>query len=375
MNVLYVTNTLHRGGAEAHLLLLATGLRARGHHCEVAFLRSSVEGGSFDLRPSFEHAGIRTHYLDCERSYDPRIGIRLNRVLASRPWHVLHSHLPRADAAAAMCKRWNRRQAWIATLHHPYDNAYSGARLVPVLAPMWRRADGIIAVSEMVRRWAIDRLKLPAGSVRTIPHGLDSQPRPHGGAPLPAAPRHCIGSIGRYEERKGHETLIRAMAIVLKEFPDARLIVAGHDPWGYGGVLQRLIDEMGLRDHVQLIGFMSDKESFFSQIDIFAFASLSEGFGIVLLEAMAEAKPAVVSNFPPLNEILTPGVTGLVAERDDPADFARAIITLFRDQDTMRRMGDAGRERVRSEFSTERMVDRTLAFYKDIVASGTAVRA
>ena len=91
----------------------------------------------------------------------------------------------------------------------------------------------------------------------------------------PAAPRHCIGSIGRYEERKGHETLIRAMAIVLKEFPDARLMVAGHDPWGYGGVLQRLIDEMDLRDHIQLIGFMSDKESFFSQIDIFAFASLS----------------------------------------------------------------------------------------------------
>ena len=46
-----------------------------------------------------------------------------------------------------MCKQWNRRQAWIATLHHPYDNAYSGARLVPVLAPMWRRADGIIAVT------------------------------------------------------------------------------------------------------------------------------------------------------------------------------------------------------------------------------------
>lgn len=376
MNVLYVTNTLHKGGAEAHLLLLTRGLRARGVACEVAFLRSAVDGGSLDLREHFEAEGIPTHYLGCERSYDPRIGVRLKRVLAGKRWDVLHSHLPRADAAAAMCKLLDRRQTWIATLHHPYDNAYSGARLVPVLAPMWRMADGVIAVSETVRQWAIARLGVSGQAIRTIVHGVD--PERGGGAdtagPKPPAgpPRFCVGSIGRYEERKGHETLIQAMVMILKEFPDAQLRIAGHDPWGYGDVLKRLIDELGLHGHVQLLGYMSDKEAFFSEIDVFAFASLSEGFGIVILEAMAAGKPAVVSNITPLNEIIVPGVSGLAAERDDPATFANAIMSLFRDPAYLRRMGDEGRRRVAAEFSQDRMVENTLAFYQDVLAASTA---
>lgn len=376
MNVLYVTNTLHKGGAEAHLLLLTQGLLARGVTCEVAFLRSAVEGGSLDLRDSFEAAGVRTHYLGCERSLDPRIGVRLNRVLSGRRWDILHSHLPRADAAAAICKALNRQQAWVVTLHHPYDNAYSGARLVPALAPMWRMADGIIAVSEAVRQWAIARLRVPQEVIRTIVHGVDAGriPSDHEST---GSPRLCIGSIGRYEGRKGHETLIRAMPAILKEFPGARLTIAGHDPWGYGDALRTSIADLGLQAHVHLAGFVSDKERFFAGIDVFAFASLSEGFGIVVLEAMAAGKPVVVSDIAPLNEIIVPGVSGMVARLEDPASFAAAIATLFRDRDGLRRMGTEGRHRVVSEFSQDRMVDKTLDFYREVAArrAGAAAEA
>ena len=72
MRVLYVINTLYNGGAEAHLLLLARGVQQHDVTCEVAFLRESVGGGSIDLRGAFEAAGVRTHYLGCEKSYDLR---------------------------------------------------------------------------------------------------------------------------------------------------------------------------------------------------------------------------------------------------------------------------------------------------------------
>ena len=104
MNVLQVANTLHQGGAEAHLLQLARGLKGYGVNCEVAFLRSHVAGGSSDLRQMFEDAGVRTHYLECERSYDLRAGIRLKGLLSARKWDILHLHLPRCDAASAFCK-------------------------------------------------------------------------------------------------------------------------------------------------------------------------------------------------------------------------------------------------------------------------------
>src|SRR5438477_4458382 len=110
MKVLQVINTLHKGGAEAHLLLLAKGLRRRGVDCEVAFLRTKVAGGSVDLRDAFEQAGVRTHYLASENPYNPRSVTGLHSLLAANRWDILHSHLPRADAAAAVCKLLNRRQ-------------------------------------------------------------------------------------------------------------------------------------------------------------------------------------------------------------------------------------------------------------------------
>ena len=379
MKILYVINTLHKGGAEAHLLLLTRGLQSRGVTCEVAFLRSAAAGGSVNLRGTFEDAGIRTHYLRCDNSLDPRAAVRLNRLLGTRRWDVLHSHLPRADAAAAACRLFKSHQAWISTVHHPYDerNAYSGARVIPLLAPMWRLADGIIAVSEPVRQWCIHTFGVQPSAVQTIVHGIDPDQRDRAAALSPPVARssYCIGSIGRYEQRKGHETLIRAMVPILKEFPDAQLRIAGHDPWGYGDVLRRMIAELHLEEHVHLAGFTSDKDAFLSSIDVFAFASLSEGFGIVLLEAMNAGKPSVVSDIPPLTDIICPGTSGLAARRDDPQGFANAIMTLFRNPAYMQQMGAAARQRAVSEFSQSRMVEKTLQYYRDVVGKKTAAAA
>jgi len=373
MNVLFVATTLHRGGAEMHLLLLARGLRAHGITAEVAFLRADVAGGSVDLRETFEREGIRTHYLGSERFYDPRAAVRLHRLLRSRQWDVVHSHLPRADAAAATCKLLMPRQVWISTLHHPYDDsAYSAAALIPVLAPMWRLANGVIAVSEPVREWAIRRLRLNAGTVRTVVHGVGPDAPDASEFTPPGA--CCVGSIGRYEARKGHETLIRAMVPLLREFPHARLKIAGHDPWGHGAVLRGLIAELGLQQHVDLVGFTDDKRAFFVDVDVFAFASRSEGFGIVVIEAMHAGKPVVVSDISPLRDIINPGHSGLVAEPDNPDSFAAAIGSLFRNRADLARIGDEARRRVEAEFSYQRMIERTIAFYRDVTAA-TPVRA
>ena len=374
MHVLQVTNTLHKGGTETHLLDLTTGLRDLGVTCEVAFLRSVVAGGSPDLREAFEAAGIRTHYLACESPYDLRAPVRLRRLLAARNWDILHSHLPRSDAAAAVCRLLDSRQTWIATLHHPYDSdddAYAGRRWVRPMAPMWRLADGVIAVSESLRQWGITRLGLSPARVRTIVHGIEvGAPGPSSMSPTASvAPRlrYRIGAIGRYERRKGHDTLIRSMITILKHFPDAELRLAGHDPWGYGAVLKRLIDDLGVQGQVRLVGYVSDKDTFFADIDVFAFASRSEGFGIVVLEAMAAGKAVVVSNIAPLNEIVQPDQSGLVADSDDPDGFAAAIVGLFRDPARLECFGREAQRRVRTEFSRTRMVARTLDYYRAVL--------
>ena len=84
---------------------------------------------------------------------------------------------------------------------------------------------------------------------------------------------------------------------------------------------------------------------------------------------MAAATPSVVSNLAPLNAIIVPGTSGLVAECDDVEGFAGAIVSLFRDPGNARKIGDAARRRVEQEYSAARMVDNTLRYYDDILCA------
>ena len=146
------------------------------------------------------------------------------------------------------------------------------------------------------------------------------------------------------------------MVYILKKFPDAELRIAGHDPWKYGKVLKKLISELKLEKHVHLNGYITDTNKFLSKLDVFAFASLKEEFGIVVLEAMTAAREVVVSNISPLKEIICPGVSGLVAERQCPQDFANAIISLLKNPNYMHRVGAERLKRVKADFSTAKML-------------------
>jgi glycosyltransferase involved in cell wall biosynthesis len=97
------------------------------------------------------------------------------------------------------------------------------------------------------------------------------------------------------------------MPAVLHKVPNASLLIAGHAPWGYGPTLQALITELGLGERVQLVGFQDDVPAFLSGVDVFAFASRAEGFGQVLLEAMAAGRPVVASKLAPHTEIVVDG--------------------------------------------------------------------
>ncbi len=176
-----------------------------------------------------------------------------------------------------------------------------------------------------------------------------------------------IGSIGRLEPRKGHDTLIRAMPAILRQSPGATLLIAGHDPENYAPTLERLIRELDLARAVRLVGFQHDVPAFLHGVDVFAFASRFEGFGQVVVEAMAAARPVVASRIAPLTEIVVDGETGTLAALDDPGAFAEAIGSLLADPDTARRLGRQGRERVRTAFSADRMTGETLRVYAEHV--------
>jgi glycosyltransferase involved in cell wall biosynthesis len=107
-------------------------------------------------------------------------------------------------------------------------------------------------------------------------------------------------------------------------------------------------------------------------LDAFAMPSIWEGFGIVLLEAMAAGKPVVASRVATIPEVVVDGETGLLVPAGEAAALAEALASLALDPDLARRMGEAGRARLQRHFSVEKMVGDTELLYRELVEEARA---
>jgi glycosyltransferase involved in cell wall biosynthesis len=369
MKILHLINTLSAGGAELHLLTLCRHLKRLGVEPVVAYLKEGR--GSRPLRSDFEAAGIPVFHLGSDGVGLVRPWLRLRHLLKQERAEILHTHLPKADLLGFLARLSGFSSPWVSSVHGIYANHWRGRWALPLFGLVWRRADRIIAISEAVKNWLVQYYRLRPEGVRVVYYGIEPERWASPVQDLRSAwgleGRFLIGSVGRLEPVKGHDILIRAMYSVVRQFPQAILLIAGHDPWSYGRVLERQVAQLGLERNVLLLGFQSDVPSFLHALDVFAFASRSEGFGQVLIEAMAVGKPIVASRIPPITEIVMEGETGLLVPSDDPDSFARAICALLDNPQRAREMGERGQQRVREIFSAEAMARKTLEVYKQVL--------
>jgi glycosyltransferase involved in cell wall biosynthesis len=372
MKVVHVINTLSAGGAELHLLTLCRYLKRQGIEIVVAFLREHDKDNR-SVRLDFEEANIRTVNLAADSRYNYAFLVRFARLLKKERPDILHTHLPRADIAAAFVLQAMRVPHFLCSVHGIYRDRWFGSWAAPLMRRAYQEAEGVIAISGAVKDWLEQDLGVSGDKVTVIHYGIEPQrfSRPDAGlrASWNLDGNAVIGSLGRLEPGKGYDCLIQAMPAMLERDPNVRLLIGGHDPLGYGKDLQALIGRLKLDSHVRLVGTQNDAPSFFNALDVFAFASRSEGFGQVVIEAMAAGKPVVASRIPPLTEIVNDGETGLLVNLDEPQAFANAIGWLLTHPEQGKQMAKRGQERVYSHFSAQRMADQTLSLYEALLRS------
>lgn len=245
-----------------------------------------------------------------------------------------------------------------------------------------RVADAVVTVSHAMKDELL-RLGFPPEKIHVCYNGVDtekyspdqvSQERK-----LEVRMRYGIGEddlmilfIGRLVPVKGVDKLISAMPLVLKELPDAKLVVVG-----LGDMyeeLQRQVDSLGLREAVKFrTEFIPEEEriAHYAACDVAVFPSFYEPFGIVALEAMSMAKPVVVgaSGTSGLKEIVItegPGRCGAHVNPADPMDIARGVVELTRDPERRAEYGKNGRRRA-LEFTWEAAARRTLEVYEGLL--------
>ena len=374
MKVLHLIKTVYAGGAELHLLTLCQQLKHQGMEIVVAYLQDPIEWGSRPLHGAFEQAGIRIVNLHTDALYDTQVVRRLVSLLKEERPDIFHTHLPRADFAGAIVNLIGPSVPWVCSVHSIYSTRWSGRWTLPLCRLVWRRADAVIAISHAVKDWLVQGMLLPTERVTVIHYGIEpsrfAQPNSYHDGNSVLTSGTVVGSAGRLEPSKGYDCLIRAMPAILQEIPTASLLIAGNDPHGYGRTLQALIGELRLDAHVQLVGFQDDVPLFLNSVGVFAFASRVEGFGQVIVEAMAAAKPVVASRIAPITEIVLDDQTGLLAEPGNPQSFADAITWLLRHSEAARDMGKLGQTRVQNYFSAERMAAETLLLYQKLARAG-----
>jgi glycosyltransferase involved in cell wall biosynthesis len=354
VRVVHVHRIRGIGGSERHLLTLLPALAERG--IEPVFV--GLDDPASDPEPFYRGLGVEHVRLSCPRDLDPGLTRRLRREIRGLRPDLVHTHLVHADVYGALAAG---RTPLVSTKHN--DDRFRLGPFRYVERVLARRASRVIAITEALRRFCVDRVGLPAAKVEVVHYGLDGLPEPWGPdveVPVPADARVLL-CVGRLAEQKGIDVAIRALDRIREREPRAVLVVLGEGP-------ERERLEALAGEGVFLPGRVGDATAWYQRAELLVHPARWEGFGLALLEAMLAGKAVVATRVSSAPEIVVDGGTGILIPPDDVAALADAVLGLLGDPARAAGQGEAGLARARSEFSVARMAGRTAALYAEVSA-------
>jgi glycosyltransferase involved in cell wall biosynthesis len=308
-----------------------------------------------------------------------------------------HSYKPNLQARLQAAALGPVGLPLVAHYHNQYDNKWQADGSLPLDRRLAERSAALVACSAAVASHIQDRLGLGAGRVLVVPNGVDAErfhpADPRGGrlaarqrlaAPLgisaddpTLATQPWIALVGRLCRQKGQDLLLRAAARLRTAHPDARwLLVGSADDSASRDDLLALAQALKLPpDRVSLPGHVQDMPSLYQAIDLLAAPSRWEGYGLMLVEAMACGTPIVASRAGAIPEVVgddrpgappgPPGPASLVAV-DDVDALAAALDTLLRDPALRAARGAAGPARA-GQLGWQPSADRLDALYTELL--------
>ena len=316
---------------------------------------------------------------------DAPTDVGATRVIASliERWSIdlVHTHLWNADLFGSCAAAWQGRPV-VSTVHGsnflPFGSEGLHRLRRDVLSLTYRAVyklcDHVIVPSQALVDDLADRagVRVPRNRITVVPNGLDvedTRARAHAAA-LPAAvearmPAPLVACVANMFAIKGQEWLVRAWPQIVAAVPRSVLALVG-DGESRASV-ERLVADLGLGGSVIFTGSLDNPLGVVRRADVIVLPSLSEGFGIALLEAMVLGRAIVASNVGGIPEVINDGATGLLVPPADSAALASAITRLLLDAPLRARLGEQAPLLVEREWSASRMVDRTAEVYEDVL--------
>lgn len=379
MKILYTINSSKRGGAENHLLDLVEGFYNRGHEIYVW-----CPAGEMATEYSKAGAVVNETYIESDLDF-PYI-FKLAEFLRKNKIDVLHAHELKAVGNALIAGFLARTKVKITHTHTPISEwrvsrikKFINTKLfyTPIVNLLSSREIALTSSRKVVKvREGIKEPKL-----EIIPNGLklkNFKIEPAAKVEYRTAIRQrfkinsddfVFGNVGRLTKEKGTDVLLEAFALLLKntkvDSEKTKLLIAG------GGNLEETLrtraQELEIEDKVIFTGIFDEKDKIklYSTFDAFVFPSLAEGFGIVLIEAMAMGLPTIASNLDVLQEV--GGSMVIFFETGDFSDLAQKMFNLYSKRDRLDNLKAESKRRVEELYTLDKFIDNYERLYLDLL--------
>jgi glycosyltransferase involved in cell wall biosynthesis len=372
---------------------LVKGLERRGHRVTMIVTNDPRLGGR--IRPAAQEFGVALEPGYVLSRYSPSLAdirdvTRLRRQLLDGSLDVLHAHLSHDNVVASLANAWAGRPAVLVRTRHNYSStsrrchAVSWGSRLSSRVLFRRMSDGIIAVSEGIRRETVEVYGVPKEDVFLVRGFVDTEAFAPGidGSSVRdelgiARDAPVIGIVARMQKHRRHEQFVLAAERALAAVPACRFLIVGrgkHQP-----AIQAMVKDKGLQDRIFFTGFRGqDFKAVLSCLDAKVFLTPgSDGTCRAILEAMACAKPILAYRTGDLHEVVEDGQTGILCQDDDPNALSDGMILLAKDSALRQRLGQAGREKAVRCYGIERAVKETEWVYRHLMsrAQGRAARA
>jgi glycosyltransferase involved in cell wall biosynthesis len=363
--ILHVIPSLDRAGAEKQMALLVRGLPRDDFEPHVCAL---TRGGP--MMSDLEQAQIPVTLIGKTWRADPRAYWRLRRLINRLRPDLVHTWLFAANA-------YGRRAALACGIKHLIAcercvDPWKGWLELWIDRRLARRSSRIVAVSQGVKEF-YTRHGLPPEKFEVI-HNAVPPPRPSTATrrqilaelELPDDSR-LIAIVGRLWPQKQVKHAIWAADLLKQIRNDVHLLIIGDGP--HYARLRKFRDQARIRDKVHFLGHRDDVPRLMPHFDVLWSTSAYEGQSNSIMEAMACGVPVVATNVSGTRDLVVDGQTGYLVPSDGACrrETCRHTNNILDNPDLARRLGEAGRQRMQSQFSVEKMVARYVRLYREVI--------
>jgi len=370
LRILHLRTVRGTGGGPDKTTLKGCQWLAKAGHVAEAFYILDASEDTGRLQQLARDLGVTMHVAHESSPVSWATVRRLSDVLREGRYDIMHTHEYKSSALARLL-RFRHPFRIVATAHGYNRTTFREFFYYGLEQMLFRSVQAIIAPTQQMRDYLTDK-GVGSDRIHVIHNGIeiDGRARPKH-VPSPGPLRLLY--LGRLSAEKDPGNLLDAVAILRAKGLDVQATLAGDGP--ERPVVEEHRQRLGLQSVVRLAGFISDVMPLLAEADVLVNPSQTECMPNSVLEAMWAGVPVCATNVGGLEEMIRHGTDGLLCPARSPQALADAVGRLAGDADLRRQMAESAYNRILTEFSFERRMERVLDLYRQVLAEGRQSRA